>query len=85
VSALGNAEGLAILTAVTVNPQGVSGGPFVNVVPNPPAGGSPAWPGAYFYQVDTLPGGIASPGHFVICAAGDGAVAHSAGSAASCP
>ncbi len=56
-----NAEGLAILTAISVSPQGLNAGPFVNTVPNPPSGGSPAWPGAYFYQVDTLPGGVASP------------------------
>ncbi|MGH7354320.1 MAG: hypothetical protein ACRELS_07035 [Candidatus Rokuibacteriota bacterium] len=54
-------------------------------MPNPAAGGSPPWPGTYFYQVDTMPGGVASPGHSVICAAGDGFVAHSAGSSATCP
>jgi general secretion pathway protein G len=80
-----NGEGLAILTAVSTNPQGLQAGPFVNGVPAPPPGGSPPWPATYFYQVDTLPGGVASPGHFVICAAGDGTVAHSAGTSPSCP
>lgn len=79
------AEGLAILTAAATNPQGASAGPFINVVPTPPSGGSPAWPGAYVYQADTRAGGVASPGNFVVCAAGDGIVAHSSADSPSCP
>jgi type II secretion system protein G len=78
-------EGLAVLSAVATNAKGDSAGPFLNAVPAPPAGGSPAWPSAYVYQADTAPGGGAAPGRFVVCAGGDGVIAHSASGASTCP
>jgi general secretion pathway protein G len=79
------AQGLAVLAQVSTNAQGQGAGPYLNVVPSPPAGGNPPWPGAYVYQADTAPGGAASPGQFVVCAAGDGYVVHSAASITTCP
>jgi prepilin-type N-terminal cleavage/methylation domain-containing protein len=78
-------EGLAVLAAVATNAEGDAAGPFLNVVPAPPAGGSPAWPSAYVYQPDTAPGGATAAGRFVICAAGDGVIAHSASGTSTCP
>lgn len=78
------AQGLAVLAQVATNAQGQTTGPFLNVVPTPPAGGSPAWPGAYVYRADTAPGGAAAAGRFVICAVGDGFVAHNTG-LSTCP
>jgi general secretion pathway protein G len=78
-------EGLAVLGAAATNAKGDAAGPFLNAVPLPPAGGSPAWPSAYVYQPDTAPGGAAAPGRFVICAGGDGVIAHSASGTSSCP
>jgi prepilin-type N-terminal cleavage/methylation domain-containing protein len=78
-------EGLAVLSAAATNAKGDTAGPFLNVVPAPPAGGSPAWPSAYVYQADTAPGGAAAPGRFVICASGDGIVAHSTSGSSTCP
>ena len=54
-------------SAVTVG--GVTAGPFINPIPTPPAGGTPAWPAAYAYT--TPVGGVA--GTFSVSAAGDGA------------
>jgi type II secretion system protein G len=79
------AEGLAVLAQVATNPKGETSGPFMNVVPAPPGGGGPAWPGAYVYLADTAPGGGGAPGRFVICATGDGVVVHSAAGTATCP
>ena len=79
------AEGLAVLAQPATNAQGQMAGPFLNTVPVPPGGGSPAWPTAYVYRADTAPGGTASPGMFVVCAGGDGIVAHSASGTATCP
>ena len=79
------AEGLAVLAQVATNAQGASAGPFLNAVPTPPGGGSPAWPAGYVYQADTAPGGAASPGNFVVCASGDGFVVHSTSGTATCP
>jgi general secretion pathway protein G len=78
-------EGLAVLAQVATNVQGLAAGPFLNAVPTPPGGGSPAWPVAYVYRPDTAPGGAASPGRFVVCAVGDGFVAHSDPASATCP
>jgi type II secretion system protein G len=78
-------EGLAVLSAPATNTKGDVAGPFLNAVPAPPAGGSPAWPSAYVYQADTAPGGAAAPGRFVICAGGDGVIAHSASGTSTCP
>ncbi len=80
-----NSQGLAVLAQVATNAQGQSAGPFLNVVPMPPSGGNPAWSSAYLYQADTAPGGAGSPGTFVVCATGDGAVAHSAAGTPTCP
>jgi general secretion pathway protein G len=80
-----DAEGLAVLAQAATNAQGQGAGPFLNAVPLPPSGGSPAWPGAYLYRSDTAPGGAASVGRFVICAAGDGVIAHSSAGTSSCP
>jgi general secretion pathway protein G len=79
------AQGLAVLSQVATNSKGDTAGPFLNNVPTPPGGGSPAWPGAYLYQADVAPGGAAAPGRYVVCAAGDGVVAHSAAGTSSCP
>jgi general secretion pathway protein G len=78
-------EGLAVLVTVANNAKGDSAGPFLNAVPVPPAGGSPAWPLAYVYQPDTAPGGSAAPGRYVICAGGDGVIVHSASGTSTCP
>ena len=78
-------QGLAVLALVATNAQGEASGPFLNVVPAPPAGGGPAWPVAYDYRPDTAPGGGGAPGRYVICASGDGATAHSASGTATCP
>jgi type II secretion system protein G len=78
-------EGLAVLSTPATNTKGDVAGPFLNAVPAPPAGGSPAWPSAYVYQADTAPGGAAAPGRFVICAGGDGVIAHSASGTSTCP
>jgi general secretion pathway protein G len=80
-----DAEGLAVLATIATNPQGQTAGPFVNAMPSPPAGGSPAWPVTYTYRADVASGGAASTGHFVICAEGDGVVAHSASGSSTCP
>jgi prepilin-type N-terminal cleavage/methylation domain-containing protein len=78
-------QGLAVLGQVATNSKGDSAGPFLNAIPVPPGGGSPAWPGAYVYQPDTAVGGGASPGGYVVCASGDGVVAHSAAGTSTCP
>ena len=78
-------QGLAVLAQQQTNAQGQMAGPFLNNVPSPPGGGSPAWPSSFVYRADTEPGGAASPGRFVICASGDGYTAHSAGGTTSCP
>lgn len=79
------AEGLAPLAAEAVNPQGQSAGPFLAAIPTPPTGGAPAWPAVYVYQADVGAGGAPMPGSFVVCAAGDGVVAHTAAGSATCP
>jgi general secretion pathway protein G len=79
------AQGLAVLAQQQTNAQGQMAGPFLNNVPSPPGGGSPAWPSSFVYRPDTEPGGAASPGRFVICASGDGYTAHSADGTTSCP
>lgn len=43
-------QGLAVLGQVATNAQGGAAGPFLNAIPLPPGGGSPAWPAAYVYQ-----------------------------------
>jgi type II secretion system protein G len=78
-------EGLAVLSQVATNSKGDAAGPFLNVVPTPPTAGGPAWPSAYVYLPDTAPGGGAASGRFVICAAGDGVVVHSAAGTSTCP
>jgi general secretion pathway protein G len=78
-------QGLAVLAQQQTNAQGQMAGPFLNNVPAPPGGGSPAWSSSFVYRADTEPGGAASPGRFVICASGDGYTAHSAGGTRSCP
>jgi len=78
-------EGLAVLAQQQTNAQGQMAGPFLNSVPLPPGGGSPAWPSSFVYRSDTEAGGTASPGRFVICASGDGYTAHSTNGTASCP
>jgi type II secretion system protein G len=55
---------LTDLTSPAVNGFGQSAGPFLASVPNPPAGGSPAW-GAYAYTSSTV-------GTYSITATGDG-------------
>jgi type II secretion system protein G len=56
--------GLAnLITGTTIG--GVTGGPFLRVVPIPPTGGTPTWPGAYTYTT-------ATDGTFTITATGDG-------------
>ena len=79
------AQGLAVLNQVATNSKGDTAGPFMNAIPTPPGGGSPAWPSAYVYSADTAPGGGASPGQYVVCAAGDGVTAHSAAGNGTCP
>lgn len=79
------AQGLAVLSQVATNSKGDTAGPFLNVVPLPPGGGSPAWPSAYVYQADVAPGGAAATGRYVVCAGGDGVIAHSAAGTTSCP
>ena len=74
-----------MLGQVATNPQGASIGPLLNAIPVPPGGGSPAWPAAYVYLPDTGPGGGAYPGGYVVCASGDGVVAHSAAGTSTCP
>ena len=54
---------LANLAAVATNPLGQDAGPFIGVVPLPPAG----WDAAYAYALDTP-----SAGMFTIQATGDG-------------
>jgi general secretion pathway protein G len=78
------AQGLAVLSQVATNAQTQTSGPFLNTVPAPPPGGSPAWAGAYTYRADTAPGGGAAPGRFVICVAGDGFVAHNEAASSTC-
>jgi type II secretion system protein G len=78
-------QGLAVLNQVATNSKGDTAGPFMNAIPAPPGGGSPAWLSAYVYSADTAPGGGASPGQYVVCATGDGVVAHSAAGTATCP
>jgi type II secretion system protein G len=78
-------EGLAVLSQVATNSKGDTAGPFMNNVPVPPGGGSPAWPSAYVYQADVAPGGAAAASRYVVCAAGDGVIAHSAAGTSSCP
>jgi type II secretion system protein G len=78
-------QGLAVLAQVSTNPQGQASGPFLNVIPVPPPGGTPAWPGAYVYRPDTAPGGAAAPGRYVLCANGDGITAHTAAGTSTCP
>ena len=56
---------LTDLTVTVNNPMGLSGGPFLNGVPNAPSGGSPTW-SAYSYTPN------AAAGTFQITAAGDG-------------
>ncbi|HLC41092.1 MAG TPA: prepilin-type N-terminal cleavage/methylation domain-containing protein [Methylomirabilota bacterium] len=79
------AAGLTALTNTATNGQNQAAGPFLASVPTPPTGGNPAWQAAYTYRADTAPGGGASNGNFVVCATGDGIVAHSAGTRATCP
>jgi type II secretion system protein G len=79
------AQGLAVLGQVATNSKGDNAGPFLNAIPVPPSGGSPAWPAAYVYQPDTAAGGGASFGRYVVCASGDGVVAHSAAGTSTCP
>ena len=55
---------LATLTAVALDAAGRAGGPFLGVVPSPPAGGSPAW-AAYGFTDN-------GNGTFSISATGDG-------------
>jgi general secretion pathway protein G len=78
-------EGLAVLAQQQTNAQGQMAGPFLNSVPLPPGGGSPAWPSSFVYRSDIEAGGAASPGRFVICASGDGYTAHSTNGTVSCP
>jgi general secretion pathway protein G len=78
-------QGLAVLGQVATNSKGDAAGPFLNAVPVPPDGGSPAWPTAYVYQPDTAAGGGAFPGRYVVCGSGDGVVAHSAAGTSTCP
>ena len=78
-------EGLAVLSQATTNSQNQTAGPFLNTVPAPPPGGNPAWLGAYVYRADTAPGGGAAAGRFVICATGDGFVAHNETASSTCP
>ena len=78
------AEGLTVLAQASTNAQGQTAGPFLSVVPAPPTGGNPAWPSVYVYRADTAPGGGGAQGRFVVCATGDGFVAHSSGSS-TCP
>jgi general secretion pathway protein G len=78
-------QGLAVLGQVATNPKGDTAGPFLNAIPVPPGSGSPAWPAAYVYQPHTAAGGGASPGGYVVCASGDGVVAHSAAGTSTCP
>jgi len=78
-------QGLSVLAQQQTNAQGQMAGPFLNAVPSPPGGGSPAWPSSFVYRADTQPGGATSPGRFVICASGDGYPAHSADGTTSCP
>jgi general secretion pathway protein G len=79
------AEGLAVLSQAATNARNETAGPFLNVVPAPPAGGNPPWLGAYVYRPDTAPGGGPAPGRFVICATGDGLVAHNETTSSTCP
>jgi general secretion pathway protein G len=79
------AQGLAVLGLVSTNAQNQTAGPFLNSVPTPPGGGNPAWLGAYVYRADSAPGGAAAPGRFVICATGDGFVAHNETASSTCP
>jgi len=78
-------QGLALLGQIATNSKGDTAGPFLNAIPVPPGGGSPAWPAAYVYQPDTAAGGGVSPGAYVVCASGDGVVAHSAAGTSTCP
>ncbi len=55
---------LTDLTAAAVNGFGQSAGPFMASVPNPPAGGAPAWTG-YTYASSTA-------GTYTVTATGDG-------------
>lgn len=70
---------LAALTAAAVF-NGVSAGPFVAVVPTPPAG----WVAPYTFTPGTAPGGAVIAGTFVVCSTGDGTGANSGGGA-TCP
>jgi type II secretion system protein G len=79
------AEGLTVLGQVATNSKGDTAGPFLNAIPVPPSGGSPAWPAAYVYQPDTASGGGGAAGRYVVCASGDGVVAHSAAGTSTCP
>ena len=79
------AQGLAVLAQIATNAKGDTAGPFLNAIPVPPGGGAPAWPSGYVYQADTAPGGGAAPSRYVVCAAGDGVVAHSASGTSTCP
>ena len=79
------AEGLAVLGHVSTNAQNQTAGPFLNTVPAPPLGGNPAWLGAYVYRADTGPGGGVAQRRFVICATGDGFVAHNEPASSTCP
>ena len=78
-------DGLAVLATIATNTSGSSAGPFLASVPEPPAGGSPAWPPTSLYRVDIAPGGRNAPGHFLVCATGDGIVAHTAAGTPTCP
>jgi type II secretion system protein G len=53
----------ALTAAATIG--GVTGGPFMRTIPNPPTGGTPAWGGSYGFAAGT-------DGTFTITASGDG-------------
>jgi type II secretion system protein G len=55
---------LSVLTAAATI-GGVTGGPFMRTIPNPPTGGTPAWGGTYGFVAGT-------DGTFTITASGDG-------------
>lgn len=79
------AQGLAVLSQAATNAQNQTAGPFLNVIPAPPGGGNPAWLGSYVYRSNTAAGGGPAPGRFVICATGDGFVAHNEPASSTCP
>ena len=67
------------LTSVAMNAMNQNAGPFLGSVPTPPGGGTPAWATSYTYSPNVAPGGASVMGAFVVCAAGDSAIANSGG------